>query len=334
MQQRPRAIAVSFKVLAALSLFVVGCGIEGTGEIGDDSPYRITPVGPSGVSSRTPTSGSTPSNMPTPPSMPDSSDPTTPPTPPSVTPPPTTDVPPPSQPPTQEPPPPAAMPTGTLVPLYTRPTDPSWSQLIAAKQAHPKVPVVAVVNPSNGPGASISKEYAEGITRLAAAGIRVVGYVSTAYAARSEADVKADIDTWKAFYPEVSGIFFDEQANKVGHEAYYRTLSEYARSRGLTFTVGNPGHDTLPSYIGTVDLILIYESSGLPDLARMMKGWHAEHDRRNFGVIPYGIPMSAEFVKAAKPFVSYIYLTSDVLPNPWDSLPAYFNELMAALSTT
>jgi hypothetical protein len=225
----------------------------------------------------------------------------------------------------------AAMPTGTMVPLYTRPTDPSWAALIAAKQAHPNVPVLAVVNPSNGPGASISKDYTDGINRLIAANIRVIGYVWTSYGERAEADVKKDIDTWKSFYPQVTGIFFDEQSNKVGFESYYRNLTEYSRSRGLTFTIGNPGQDTKPSYIGTVDLILIYESSGIPDMSRLT-GWHTEHDRRNFGVIPYGIGFDKSFIQAAKPYVSYIYLTSDVLPNPWDSLPSYFGDLMAALA--
>lgn len=350
MQQRPWSMKHSRSLMAAtLSLALAGC-LEGTGEIGTDSPDQITAIGPAGVSSRSPgvmvvdepkmptPSPSTPdvTGMPAAPSvgMPD----TTTPSPPAAQPPADPTPEPPPAAPMPEPPPaapapaaPAAMPTGTMVPLYTRPTDPSWAALIAAKQAHPTVPVLAVVNPSNGPGTSISKDYTDGINRLVGAGIRVIGYVWTSYGERNAADVRKDIDTWKSFYPQVTGIFFDEQSNKVGFESYYRDLTSYSRSHGLTFTIGNPGQDTKPSYIGTVDLILIYESSGIPDMSRLT-GWHTEHDRRNFGVIPYGIGFDKNFVQAAKPYVSYIYLTSDVLPNPWDSLPSYFGDLMAALA--
>ena len=58
-------------------------------------------------------------------------------------------------------PPPSPMPapavnlelTGTVVPLYSYPTNAAWRTVIDAKLAHPTVPVVAVVNPANGPGA-------------------------------------------------------------------------------------------------------------------------------------------------------------------------------------
>jgi aspartate carbamoyltransferase catalytic subunit len=54
--------------------------------------------------------------------------------------------------------PPAAL-TGTLVPLYTYPTDPSWGMVAEGKLAHPSVPVIAVINPNSGPGASLSADY-------------------------------------------------------------------------------------------------------------------------------------------------------------------------------
>ena len=37
------------------------------------------------------------------------------------------------------------------------------------------------------------------------------------------------------------------------------------------------------------------------------------------------------FVAAARAKVGFIYLTDDTLPNPWDTLPAYFPELLGAL---
>jgi hypothetical protein len=219
----------------------------------------------------------------------------------------------------------------TIVPLYTYPTDPSWNTVIAAKAAHPTVGVIAAVNPANGPGAAADPGYASGIARLAAGGIKVIGYVATGYAVNSPAAVKADIDRWRAFYPgQISGIFFDEQSNRAGDVPYYRDLSQYAKAQGLSFTVGNPGTDSAPEYIGALDTMLIYESSGLPSVSQL-GGWHASHAPSNFGVIPHAASFDAAFVRNARQYVQYIYLQNDTLPNPWDSVPAYFGDLLAAL---
>jgi len=228
-------------------------------------------------------------------------------------------------------PPPPTTGAATIVPLYTDPSDSSWNAVIAAKTEHPTVGVIAIVNPADGPGSAASSAYKSGITRLTTAGIKVIGYVATGYASKTAATVEADIDRWKTFYPgQLSGIFFDEQSNKAGDVAHYRELSQYAKAQGLTFTVGNPGTDTAEGYIGALDTMLIYESAGLPS-ASEMGGWHSKYPPSNFGIIPYAVNMDATFVHNARQYVQYIYLQSDNLPNPWDSLPSYFASLLAAL---
>ena len=220
--------------------------------------------------------------------------------------------------------------TGTIVPLYTYPTDASWTAIATAKRAHPSVPVIAVVNPDSGPSTARDASYASGITNLESAGIKVIGYVATGYTSRGIAAVETDIDRWKSFYPNIQGIFFDEQSNVTGQESFYRTVSQYAKAQGMTFTVGNPGTDTGPSYVGAVDVGLIYESFGLPGTSALT-GWHASFPKSNFGIIPYGAALDHAYVKAAKALVGYIYITNDDLPNPWDSLPANFSDLLADL---
>jgi hypothetical protein len=223
--------------------------------------------------------------------------------------------------------------TGTIVPLYVDPPAGAWSAIAQAKQAHPAVPVVAIVNAANGPGSAKDTSYETGIAALTAAGVQVIGYVFTSYAARPEVAVKGDIDTWKSWYAAkgLNGIFFDEQSSTAGAETYYKNLSAYAKSQGLSLTVGNPGTDTAPSYVATMDTILIYESAGLPTVASL-GGWHTGYSKKSFGIIPYAVPaLNASFVAAAKPYVGFIYLTSDTLPNPWDTLPSYFGALVAEL---
>jgi hypothetical protein len=221
--------------------------------------------------------------------------------------------------------------SGTIVPLYTYPTDPSWAAIIAAAKMHPTVTVRAVINPNSGPGTAKDPAYATGIPTLGAAGITVLGYVATTYGAKPTASVHAEIDAYKGWYTGIKGIFFDEMSNTAGMEAYYTELSQYAKGQGYVMTTGNPGTDTLPSYVGTVDTLMIYEDSGLPSVASLA-GWHAQHDKHDFAIIAYGVPsVDAAFVTSARVDVGFIYLTDDTLPNPYDTLPAYFGSLLAAL---
>jgi hypothetical protein len=104
------------------------------------------------------------------------------------------------------------------------------------------VPVLAGDQPGERTGCGARDAgYAAGIASLAQSGVTVLGYVATTYGRRPEAAVRADIDTYRLWYPQATGIFFDEQSNKLGGEDYYRRLTTYARSKAFTFTVGNPG---------------------------------------------------------------------------------------------
>ena len=220
--------------------------------------------------------------------------------------------------------------TGIMIPLYTYPGS-TWDQVIAAKNAHPSVPIVAIINPNNGPGSAKDSNYASGIQELQSAGVVVIGYVFTQYGSRSSGAITADIDSYKAWYPQINGIFYDEMTNTPGDETYYRNLSNYAKSVGFSFTVGNPGTDTATSYVGTMDNIIIYETGGLPSLS-ILGGWHTGYDKSNFSLLAYGVgTLNEVFVDSASNYVSYMYITNDSLSNPWDSVTPYFMDLAAAL---
>jgi hypothetical protein len=159
----------------------------------------------------------------------------------------------------------------------------------------------------------------------------VLGYVATTYGKKAQSDAQAEIDSYMSWYPSVTGIFFDEMQSEAGSESYYLALTTYAKGKGFGSTVGNPGTDVAQSYIGTVDTMFIYESDGLPTVTSP-GGWHSGYDRKNFGIIPYKVPsVDLSFVASARPLVGYIYMTDDDLPNPWDSLPTYFDVLLTSL---
>src|SRR5574341_68114 len=223
----------------------------------------------------------------------------------------------------------AVEPTGVMIPLYTYP-DSTWDSVVQQKNAHPSVPVVAIINPDNGPGASQDPNYITGIQKLQSSGVTVIGYVYTSYGLRSASIVAADIDQYKTWY-NVKGIFFDEMSSISGHETYYKNLSDYAKSNGLAFTVGNPGLDTLSSYVGTVDNLIIYENAGLPSTTSI-SGWHTDYDKKSFSLLSYAVSaLDRSFFSSVSDYVGYMYITNDNLPNPWDALPLYFADLVASL---
>ena len=238
-------------------------------------------------------------------------------------------------------PPPVGQPTtGLLIPFYLYPqvwiSGNAFEQLASIATAHPSVGITAIINPNSGPGTSQDPNFVQGISILKNAGIRVIGYVYTSYASRPIADVEADIDRYVSFYgSSISGILFDEMSNVAGNENYYKTLSNYAKSKGLTFTAGNPGTDTLPSYIGTVDTLNIYEGSGVPSLGYLSGGWHSNYSKQNFSFVAYGVPnLNQTYITSAAKYVGYMYITNDNLPNPYDILPPYLEQLVTILEGT
>jgi hypothetical protein len=219
--------------------------------------------------------------------------------------------------------------TGIMIPLYTYPGA-SWSTVVAIKQANPNVPIIAIINPNSGPGASLDPTYVAGIKSLQAAGVIVIGYVPTGYTARSASQVQAMVMDYKNWYP-VTGIFFDEMANTAGSESYYSALSSFAKSVGFTYTVGNPGADTIPSYIGTMDTIVIYENQGLP-VTSTIGGWHTSYAKSNFAMMAYGVPaVDPAYPTTTSQYVGYIYITDEGLPNPYNGLPGYLSAVASQL---
>jgi hypothetical protein len=223
--------------------------------------------------------------------------------------------------------------TGLIVPLYAYPTDPSWSALIQAKEAYPNVPIIAVVNPDSGPGSSPNSNYVSGIASLKDAGITVVGYIATDYASVSLSTVEASISDYKSWY-NVNGVFFDEMSNSQSESGYYSSATDYAYSIGLGLTVGNPGTSVPSNYVYTVNIIVLYESPGLPSastIASSAMGYASS----NFAVMAYdvGLP-SQSYIQDLAPYVSYVYFTDGQAPNPYPGIVAsYLDDLTAMLSS-
>jgi hypothetical protein len=169
------------------------------------------------------------------------------------------------------------------------------------------------------------------VNNLRAAGVIVLGYDHTSYAARPLSVVIADINSYKSWY-NVSGIFFDEMSNVPGNENYYSTLNNYSKSVGLNFTVGNPGSSVPAGYLGTLDVIVTYESQGVPNstsLASMTSGL----PKNDIAVIAYGVDtFNGSSVSNVLKYANYIYVTNNTLPNPYGAVTGDFSKLVTLVA--
>lgn len=228
-------------------------------------------------------------------------------------------------------------PMNVLVPAYFYPvTSSPWGRLTAKAAQHPGR-VWAIGDPFNGPGPSFDPVYAQTFATFRQAGGKLIGYVSTSYATVPLAQARADIDQWLAWYP-LDGFFLDEMENTPGaHEAYYQSLRQYALSRlPHALVVANPGTSAPASYLFTngsavVDSLCIFENLGTGFPGWQPDAWvRAERDR-HFYALPYGVgaaQWTAAVDHAHASNCGWVYVTDDVLPNPWDTLPPYFEALV------
>ncbi len=221
-------------------------------------------------------------------------------------------------------------PTGLLVPLYTPAGDATWSTLIQVKGLYPSVPIIAIINPQNGPGSSSNAAFVSGIQSLQTAGINVVGYVPTNYALTSISVVETGISNYSIFY-HVNGIFFDQMNSSQAAVSYYSALSTYVHSLGLAITIGNPGTSVPASFIGTMNILNIYENSGDPSVSTISSATIG-YDRSNFAMIAYNVAAPTQsYLDSVAPYVSYVYFTDGNSPNPFAGLTSYLNTLALEL---
>ena len=239
---------------------------------------------------------------------------------------------------------------GLLVPMYVYPGDvqrnPHFKRLIDLKRRYETVPMWVIVNPASGPGESVDPNYTEAIDRLVGAGCVVLGYVTTSYSERSEAEVQAEIDQWLEMYPRIHGIFFDEMIyeDTAAGAAYQASLSRYAHSAGCWPTVANPGADTPSRYFaaGAADVIIVHEGSSWPEEQRL-KGntatGYANYPPQTRGVLVYSQPtLDKNRLQMVQKYSRWIYVTEDVYrpgdpeaPNPWDSLSKHLEPICIEL---
>ncbi len=192
-----------------------------------------------------------------------------------------------------------------------------------------------ILNPYNGPGALPDSNYTQAVTDAHARGIKVLGYVSTGYSGRPLADVKNDINQFKAWY-EIDGIFLDETSIYAVALPYYREIDGYLREMfpGM-LTVLNNGNYPDEAYMALGDLLVIFEGTYAEYMALAPPAWVYSYPSSRFWQIVWQTPasqMSTVIAKTRARNAGYVFVTDDELPNPYDSLPSYWSSELSLLN--
>lgn len=250
-----------------------------------------------------------------------------------------------------------------LVPAYFYPSagGSPWNALVAAAQAG--TPVTAIMNPGSGAGLTANPDYVAAVNALRAAGGKVLGYVPTGYGGASvnaqsscqpatgttytSTDVLNCAARYKLWYA-VDGVFLDEFTNTTASAtpaaiAYYQQI--YSGLKGVNgfapdwLVVGNPGSETVADYFAdpggpTADTLVVFEN-GTGYASYSPAAWQADYPAAAFAHLIHSEPSATTAAQAVGTAASrnarYVFVTSDVLDNPWDTLPSYFSALAQAV---
>ncbi len=202
----------------------------------------------------------------------------------------------------------------------------AWDAVIAKK------PALAMINPGSGPGLTPSVSYTALVAKAQTAGVPIFGYTHSQYGLRPPADVKLDIDRHIAWYG-CEGIFIDTTSNKPEHVAYYQDLCNYVHSKGRKVVL-NTGTQCLEAHAIMADYLMCSEGDVPTYRARVPRPWEVNYPGKLWHAV-HGCPpvdMPGVVALAKQRGAGLLYVTEDVMPNPWDTLTASWDALCAEIA--
>lgn len=226
-----------------------------------------------------------------------------------------------------------------LLPLYIYPNwyEPEnylWSEVVSAAA---QVPIVAIINPNNGPdGQPPNDDYKKGLEDLKASNIETLGYVYTQYGDRPKAEVIQDIILYARHY-DVDGIFLDESASNAEQINYYQDVYNYIKQEtNLNQVIINPGTTTDEEYLvkPAADTVVIFENYPQSWEEYETQSHNGNYKTERFASLIHSVQDASSMKKyidqAISRNIGYIYITDDSPQSqdgdPWNSLPSYWQE--------
>jgi hypothetical protein len=206
------------------------------------------------------------------------------------------------------------------VPAYFYPVS-YWPQMESAAP----VASLVIMNPASGPGVQVDQTYVTTVQSAQSNGLTVIGYVTSSYATRPLATVKAEIGKYLRWY-HVDGIFIDEASNDCAKRSYYMNLFNSIKARDSQLKVViNPGTNTQECFMASADIVINFENTYAVYRTWSPSGWESKYPASRFWHLVYGAnetQMQRAITLSKQRNAGWVYVTNDVLPNPWDTLPA------------
>jgi hypothetical protein len=220
-----------------------------------------------------------------------------------------------------------------MIPMYIYPSyfdegGGAWQQV----QSSAPATSIIIANVSNGPGNAVNGDFTTQIPLAQAAGIKVLGYVSTNYTTVPTSTVTAQVDSWYDWYTP-DGIFFDEATNTAGaDQAYYQSIYNYVKAKpypGQRLVAINPGSPTDVSYMTACDIVCDFEEDANTFINTFTpETWAADYPASRFcrtiNQINDGITLGQIIAKLRADRTGYFFITTNAA---YSSLPAdpYWN---------
>jgi hypothetical protein len=218
------------------------------------------------------------------------------------------------------------------IPAYLDPNTPSAAAALARIAAGANQLGPVVLNVANGPGDSPDSAYRTVIAELQLAGFDVFGYVNTDYARRAEIDVLADTRHWSEWY-DVVNVFYDQVSSTTHALGVYTVYVQDTHDRSGRAAL-NPGQVPNRAVAQLADITVTFEGSLELYRSFQSPAWTRQLEPDRFWHLIYAT--SADDLDEALSIArahrtGYVFVTDDRLPNPWDTLPSYWDrELRAA----
>lgn len=252
-----------------------------------------------------------------------------------------------------------------LIPFYVDPESQNDPQYASVGAASSKITVVSIINPSDGPGDSpLPSEFVGAFKNLKITNLKsntgsyMIGYVRTGIGARPMSEIKSDVAkyaSWPASY-RPNGIFFDEVGSSSNLLGFYQELYNYTKtlfgSSAKVFT--NPGVNYPVTYLCSTSTKANPSNNVCTGKRATDTGVTFEDVYTNWSgytVSSYAKSVSSSQIamlvhscasvsdmkkaidKAAATNVGYVFVTNEVLPDPWGVLPSYFNDEVNYIAT-
>jgi len=175
-------------------------------------------------------------------------------------------------------------------------------------------------------GSVVDQLLLDAVVKAQLLGISVFGVVRTDLTNRSIIDVKAEIDLYVNLY-KVDGIFFDEAwVGDCNLYNYYSSLYQYVKSKGGKATVViNPGTTIPECYMTATDIVMNGETDYQNYQNWRGAGWESKYPANRFWHVVHTAPawaLSSLATLTRKNNAGWIYITTEVMPNPYMVLPS------------